>query len=122
MRLLSIVVLVPLCLVTGATVAILRLYWRAYRELAPSRERLTPLHVALVSSGVIMLAVGLGWAIVQRAADGHPLDLPAIIRLAMYGVGSLLILAALGVIGGVQRRHIRFHRDVRVEVAEEDPP
>lgn len=120
---LRLVVLAPLCLVGGATVAILRLYWHAYRQLPPSRARLTPLHVSLVSLGTLMLAAGLGWAILTRYGDGHPFDLPAILRLGMYGVGSVCILAALCVIGSVQRRRIRFGRGcttVDVHPAPED--
>lgn len=112
MTALRLVVLVPLCLVAGATFTVLRLYWRAWREL-PDRARLTPVHVALVSLGVLLLTAGLAWALID-AIDDRPLDAPGTVRLSMYGVGAVAILAALWVIGGIQRRRVRFERKLIV--------
>jgi hypothetical protein len=111
------VVLVPLCLVFGATLTVLRLYWRAWREL-PSEARLTPVHVALVSAGVLLLTFALAWALIVGFRDA-PFDAFAAVRLSMYGVGALAILAALWVIGGIQRRRVRFERKLIVHT--DDP-
>jgi hypothetical protein len=116
---LRLVVLIPLCLVFGATLTVLRLYWRAWRELPAERARLTPVHVALVSAGVLLLTSALAWALIAGFRD-RPLDAFAAVRLSMYGVGALAILAALWVIGGIQRRRVRFERHIEVHVAEPD--
>jgi hypothetical protein len=113
---LRLVVLVPLCLVFGATLTVGRLYWRAWREL-PSEARLTPVHVALVSAGVLLLTSALAWALIAGFRD-RPFDAFAAVRLSMYGVGALAILAALWVIGGMQRRRVRFERKLIVHTDE----
>lgn len=106
---LRLVVLVPLSLVFGATLTVGRLYWRAWRDLPADRVRLTPVHVALVSAGVLLLTSALAWALIAGFRD-RPFDPFAAVRLSMYGVGALAILAALWVIGGIQRRKVRFER------------
>ncbi len=98
-------------LVTGGLITVLRLHWKAWRHLrrigAP-KAGLTPLHVALVSAGVLVSEVALAWGLIEQLrSDISP---TAIIRVALYGVGALLILASLLVVGRVQRRTVRFER------------
>lgn len=110
---LRLAVIVLLCLLVGFTLTVMRLYWRAWRDLPSERARLTPLHVMLVSAGVLLLATGLAWALLAGFRT-QPINTYAAIRLGMYGVGSSLILAALWVIGAVQRRRIQFERTLIV--------
>ncbi len=99
------VVIVTLALCIGAVLAVLRLHWRAYRAL-PRHAGLTPLHVMLVSSGVLIVQGTLAWALIDGFANTvTPVQA---VRTALYGVGSLIILAALFVVGGLQRRRVRF--------------
>lgn len=116
MDVLRVVVLVPVCLVLGTTAAVLRLYAKAWRVLPREEARLAPAHVALVSAGVLLLTLGLAWALLTGLRSPDGLDAPVMIRLCMYGVGSTAILAALWIIGGVQRRKIRFVKKVVVQV------
>lgn len=116
---LRVVVLVPLCAVFGATLTVLRLYWRAWLELPREQARLTPLHVALVSVGVLLLTSALAWALLVGLSAGQPVDALTAVRIGMYGLGAVCILAALWVIGAKQRRRVRFERVVVVHVAED---
>lgn len=113
------IVLALLCLLIGAVAVILRLYVHAWRTL-PREARITPLHVALVSAGMLLLATGLAWALVAGLRMG-PVTPYTLARLIMYGTGSLLILASLWVIARVQRRRVHFARSAALDV-HADPP
>jgi hypothetical protein len=98
-------VIVALALCIGAVLAVLRLHYRAWRAL-PGRAGLTPLHVLLVSLGVLLLQGTLAWALIE----GFTRDITPVVavRTALYGVASVIILAALFVVGGLQRRKVGF--------------
>lgn len=116
---LRVAVLVPLCLVFGATVSVLRLYARAWRELPATRVRAITVHVALASMGVLLLTMALAWALLAGFRTG-PVGVTAAIRLSMYGIGASCFLVALWVIGSQQRRKVRFQRGAAVVVAEDE--
>lgn len=120
---LRLVVFVLLLLSVGALLTVIRLHWRAYRLLRSTPEGkvagLTPLHVALVSAGVLVGQVALAWGLIEQLRVEATVNVT--VRTALYGVSSLLILAALVIVGRVQRRRLRFSRGcsrVRVEQAE----
>lgn len=114
-------VIAVLALVVGGVLGVMRLHWIAWRRL-PTRPGLAPLHVALVSLGVAIWGVTLGWALVEQLGrDATP---AGTVRLALYGAGGAVILASLVVVGGVQRRRVRTSREpsrVLVDVAEPEP-
>ena len=107
--LLKIVVAVITAAVTCGVFAVMRLHWRAYRKL-PAAAALTPLHVTLVSGGVLQWGVALAWG--QLATLGNPATWDAISRMVLFCTGGVTILAALAVVGGLQRRKVRIHQPV----------
>lgn len=110
-------VLAVLVLTVAAVAAVMRLHWRAWRRL-PAEAGLTPLHVALVSLGVLIWGGTLAWAMVE--ALGRDVTAPVAIRTALYGIGAVVILTALVVVGGLQRRRVQFARSETVRVSSED--
>lgn len=120
---LRLTVFVLLLLNVGALLTVIRLHWRAYRLLRSTPEGraagLTPLHVALVSAGVLVSQVSLAWGLIEQLRVEASVNVA--IRTALYGVGAILILVALVIVGRVQRRRLRFSRGctrVQVEQAE----
>jgi hypothetical protein len=114
---------VLLLLNVGALLTVIRLHWRAYRLLRSTVEGraagLTPLHVALVSAGVLVLQGSLAWGLIEQLRVQATVSVA--VRTALYGTGAVLILLALVVVGNVQRRRLRFGRGcsrVTVEHAE----
>ncbi len=95
-------------LVSGGLVTVLRLHWRAWTQLRRAGHQqagLTPLHVALVSAGVLVWGAALAWALIEQLrADISP---TAIVRTVMYGAGAALILTSLLVVGRVRGGRIR---------------
>ena len=110
--------LAALVFVAGAVGAVFLLHFRAWRRL-PREAGLTPLHVMLVSMGVLVWGVALAWAQLD-ALSGVSSPLHVAIRTWMFLGGALIILAALAVVGGLQRKRLRFTRSERVIVAKED--
>lgn len=106
-----VVVLALLVVSLGAILTVGRLHLRAYRQL-PRPAGLAPLHVALVSFGVLQLQVGLAWGLIDTITAAGPQPLWMVLaRTALYGSGSLTILVALYVVGQLQRRRVTFGRD-----------
>lgn len=97
-------VVVALALAGGGVFTVMRLHWRAWRRL-PRDAGLTPLHVALVSAGVLIWGVTLAWALLDSLTQ--PATTVVTVRLILYGVGAVVILAALLVVGSVQRRRVQ---------------
>lgn len=94
-------------LVVGATATVVRLHWAAWRR-CPTKVGLTPLHVAMVASGVLVWGATLAWAILDTI--GREVTAMAAWRMGLYGVGAVLILAALAVMASIQRRRVQFGR------------
>lgn len=118
---LRLAVSVVLLLCVGALITVIRLHWRAWRLLSSSPQTraagLTPLHVWMVSAGVLVSQVALAWALIEQLRVEATTTVA--IRTVLYGVGAGLILAALIVVGRVQQRRVRFGRGCsRVTVAE----
>jgi hypothetical protein len=110
-----------LLLNVGALVTVIRLHWRAYRLLRSTPEGraagLTPLHVAIVSAGVLVSEVSLAWGLIEQLRVAATATVA--IRTTLYGVGAVLILVSLVIVGREQRRRIRFGRGCsRVYVAQ----
>jgi hypothetical protein len=99
----------------GGVFTVMRLHYRAWRKLRhEDRAGLTPLHVMLVSLGVLLWGVALAWAVTDQLVTGSgtvPVDV--IVRTVLYGAGAIAIIAALIVVGGIQRRRVSFTRDQR---------
>lgn len=110
--------LVVLTLVVGAILAVMRLHHRAWRRL-PREAGLTPLHVMLVSLGVLIWGTTLAWAQID-ALSGEPDLVRVAIRTWLFLVGAVVILVALVVVGGLQRRRVRFERSETLVVSSED--
>lgn len=107
-----------LALVVGSMVTVARLHWKAWRRF-PGQVGLTPLHVAMVASGVGVWGVALAWAMLDGL--GNPVSTVTAARMSLYGLGALLILAALLIMATIQRRRVQFHREeVVVEVRSTD--
>lgn len=98
-------VLVVLALCVGAMVAVLRLYARAWRN-APTRGRLTPMHVTVVSGSMSGFQALLAWALMEAVSTGAPASTSTLIRTAGYGVCSLGFLVAMWAVGMQQRRRL----------------
>lgn len=120
---LRLVVFVLLLLNVGGLFTVIRLHWRAYRLLRSTpggrAAGLTPLHVALVSAGVLVGQFALAWGLIEQLRVEATVNVA--VRTVLYGVGAVLILAGLVVVGRVQRRRLRFGRGrsrVFVEQAE----
>lgn len=96
-------VVVGLLAVTfGAVGSVLRLHYRAWRR-APSTSGLIPLHVAVISAGQLCFLTGA--AIGVLAAIDADRDPPPV-RTGLYIAGCVLTLAALYIVGKVQRARI----------------
>lgn len=107
-------VLVLLAVTCGATVTVGLLHLVAYLRL-PRGEGLVPLHVALVSLYVLMTQGTLAWALIESFTTQSP---PSVaIRVALFGLAALVLLAALIVVGRVQQRRLRFARTTTVVVS-----
>lgn len=120
---LRLLVVVLLVLTVGGIATVMRLHWRAYRLLraAPGGKvaGLTPLHVTLVSLGVLIWGVALAWGLIEQLRQAFTPSILA--RIILYGVGAVVILAALIVVGQLQRRRVRFTRGcTRVMVAQDE--
>lgn len=99
------VVLIVLALCVGAMAAVLRLYALAWRN-APTRGRLTPMHVTLVSASMIGFQGLLAWALMEAVSSGAPASAATLIRTAGYGLCSLGFLAAMWAVGTQQHRRM----------------
>lgn len=111
---LRVVVLAVLFLAVAGVGTVMRLHYRAWRRL-PRDAGLTPLHVALVSLGVLIWGGTLAWG--QVEALGREVTPALAIRTGLYGLGGVIILAALAVVGGLQRRRVQFIRSEKVVVS-----
>jgi hypothetical protein len=98
---------VLLIMVVGATFTVVRLHWKAWR-MCPAKVGLTPLHVAAVSSGVLVWGLSLAWAMLDSLRQ--PITSMAAVRIGMYGAGAVLILTSLAIMASVQRRRVKFGR------------
>jgi tellurite resistance protein TehA-like permease len=96
-----------LAAVVAAALAVIRMHIRAWRA-APAKAGLTPLHVALVSAGVVVWGATLAWAVLDGL--GQATDRELAVRIGLYGLGAVLILVSLLVMARVQRRRVRFCR------------
>lgn len=106
-------VLVILAVSLGLEVAVFWRYSRAFRMMPKCAKsaRLTPLHVALVSAGTLILQGTLAGALIDTFRQSSTPR--AVFRLVMYGCGSLLIIASLVVLIWLQaeRRKVQFGRE-----------
>lgn len=104
----------------GGTLAVMRLHYKAWRKL-PRPAGLTPLHVLLVSLGVLLWGVALAWAVTdQLVTNVGPVPVDVIVRTVLYGGGAVAIIVALVVVGGIQRRRVHFARAEKVVVVRTD--
>lgn len=113
-------VLVILALSIGAVAAVCGLYARTVRLAPPRRAGLTPLHVAVVSLGVLTLEGALAWAQVDALGGGVIPQWHVTARTVLFGVGSLLVLAGIAVIAHQQQRRVHFCRAAKVTVETTD--
>lgn len=110
-------VIVVLALTIGGVAAVMRLHYRAWRNL-PRHAGLTPLHVTLVSLGVLIWGGSLAWALIESL--GREATATVTIRTVLYGVGGVTILAALVIVAGLQRRRVQFAREQTTVTVHED--
>lgn len=118
---LRLVVAVLLVLDVGALARVCLLYWRAWRLLPATPEGraagLIPLHVALVSAGVLIGQVALAWGLIEQLRSDATAAVA--VRTVLYGLQAVLVLAALVAVGRAQQRKVRFGRGcTRVTVAD----
>ncbi len=114
------VVVALLALVIGGVFSVMRLHFRAWKRL-PRGAGLTPLHVMLVSLGVLLWGVALAWALIDQLLAGSGLGpADAVARTVLFGVGAVIILVALAVVGGLQRRRVQFAREQKTVVVHTD--